>query len=124
MSPEHQSFDYKLGYRMGNKYPDRAFFSNDSAPRQDIFRNLHIGIRADSWPHAPGWPVRFNDGPVGIFVVQIRGVVGDCALPGLIVWVRRGELSFEWKTLFSRMFSERNLTMTIPNEALVGHLSA
>ena len=64
---------------------------------------------------------RFFESPVGMFVVQVRGVVGDCALPGLSINATRNELSFEWKKLFDQIFGERRLGTIMLHGAPVRH---
>ena len=43
----------------------------------------------------------------GMFVVQVRAGLNDCAVPGLKIDQEKREISFNWIELFSRMFSER-----------------
>ena len=119
-------FDYQMDYQIQPKYPDRAYFSNDSVPGHNILKGLQDQIGAGMLSQAdksiPGSRIRFFESPVGMFVVQVRGVVGDCALPGLSINASRNELSFEWKKLFNRIFGERKLVTVTLHGALVGHL--
>ena len=120
-----QLFDYKMGYQIQQKYPDRAFFSNDSVPRHNIFERLQDQTGAGRLGQAakpiPGSQVRFFKSPVGMFVVQVRGVVGDCALPGLSINASGNELSFKWMKLFDQIFGERKLDTIMLHGAPVGH---
>ena len=43
----------------------------------------------------------------GMFVVQVRAGLNDCAIPGLKINQKKREISFNWIELFDRMFSER-----------------
>ena len=43
----------------------------------------------------------------GLFVVQVRAGLNDCAIPGLKIDQVKCEISFKWTELFDRMFSER-----------------
>ena len=122
---QFQIFDYKMGYQIQQKYPDRAFFSNDSVLRHNIFERLKdqtgAGILSQGAKFIPGSQVRFFESPVSMFVVQVRGVVGDCALPGFIINASGNELSFEWKKLFDQIFGERKLGTIMLHDAPVGH---
>ena len=120
---QFQLFDYKMNYQIQQKYPDRACFSNDSVPRHNIFERLQDQIGAGMLSQAAksGSQVRFFESPVGMFVVQVRGVVGDSALPGLSINASRNELSFEWKKLFDQIFGERKLGTIMLHGAPVGH---
>ena len=69
----------------------------------------------------PDLPVGFFECPVGMFVVQVRSVVGDCAVPGLSINASRNELSFEWKKLFDQIFGEQKLVTNKSHGAPVGH---
>ena len=117
-----QIFDYKMGYQMQQRYPDKAYFS---IPRHNIFERLQVQIGAGMFSHVaksiPDSPVGFFKSPVGMFVVQIRGVVGDCALPGLSINASRNELSFEWKRLFDQIFGEQKLVTNMLHGTPVGH---
>ena len=43
----------------------------------------------------------------GIFVIQVRAGLNDCAVPGLKIDQEKREISFEWVGLFSHFFCER-----------------
>ncbi|CAD6577873.1 MAG: hypothetical protein ASARMPRED_008436 [Alectoria sarmentosa] len=43
----------------------------------------------------------------GMFVIQVRAGLNDCAVPGLKIDQEKRELSFDWIGLFSRFFRER-----------------
>ena len=43
----------------------------------------------------------------GMFVVQVRAGLSDCAIPGMKIDQAKREISFNWTALFERMFSER-----------------
>ena len=121
----HQMFDYKMDYQIQQTYSDRAYFLNDSVPRHNIFQRLQDQIEAGMLSQVarstPGSPVGFFESPVGMFVVQVRDVVGDCALPGLSINASRNEVSFEWKKLFDQIFGEQKLVMNKLHGATVGH---
>lgn len=69
----------------------------------------------------PGSRLRLFESPVGMFAVQVRGIVGDCALPALDIDPSTQELSFNWKDLFSRIFGEQKVVTTVLHGAPVGH---
>ena len=43
----------------------------------------------------------------GMFVVQVRAGLNDCAIPGLKIDQEKREISFNWIELLDRLFSER-----------------
>ena len=69
----------------------------------------------------PGSRIPVFDSPVGMFVVQLRGSVGDCALPVLNIASRRHEVSFDWRDLFDQFFGEQKLAKAVLHDALVSH---
>ena len=107
--------------------PSRACFSlyeeHNSKLLQNTTRNVVFrpSTTKDSafkrrlhWQRRAG--ERWFGRPVGMFVVRVRDVVGDCAMPGLNVNPSRCVLSFEWKKLFDQLFGERKLyTAALPS---------
>ncbi|KAL9132583.1 MAG: hypothetical protein Q9175_006243 [Cornicularia normoerica] len=57
----------------------------------------------------------------GMFVIQVRAGLNDCAVPGLKIDQEEREISFDWTGLFSRFFCERK-AMNL-HEGIVSHLS-
>ena len=70
----------------------------------------------------PESEINLFESPAGMFVIQVRGVVSDCALPALSTDLWRHELSFEWKELFNRVFGERKMATAVLHGAPVSHL--
>ena len=138
--PKVFDFNVKLKFEKTHpKYPGRAVFTlrakNDnqerrstriSAHRRKIFKRLRddaeTGILGEADKSVPGSLIRLFGSPVGMFVVQVRGSLSDCALPALNVDSRRHEFSLEWRNLFNRFFRVRRVATTILLEAPVGHL--
>ena len=70
----------------------------------------------------PSFPIPILE-PVateGMFVVQVRAGLNDCAVPGLKIDQEKREISFNWIELFSRMFSERRAVQS-KNLGIVSH---
>ena len=90
-----------------------------------MFQRLREGVGNNRLGEAdksvPGSRMRFFESPVGMFVVQIRGSVGDCALPALNIDVSRHELSFEWRNMFDRFFGARKVATALLDGAPVGN---
>ena len=61
------------------------------------------GRRRPSFPIPKFEPVATE----GMFVVQVRAGLNDCAFPGLKINQAKREISFNWIELFERMLSER-----------------
>ena len=55
----------------------------------------------------------------GMFVIQVRAGLNDCAVPGLKIDQEKRELSFDWIGLFSRFFRERKAMHQ--HEGIVSH---
>ena len=117
----HKAYDFKVKLcfdSIPSRYPGRAVFSsrldtNNRGRRwDDIFRTLlarvGTGRLGDADRSISGSRMRLYESPPGLFVVQVRGSVCDCAIPSLNVNVDplRHELSFEWRNLFHRFFGE------------------
>lgn len=62
-----------------------------------------------------------SDSPVSMFIVQVRGSVGDCVLPKLKFNSSGQKLSFEWREMFDRFFGEQKLAKAVLHDTLVGH---
>ena len=56
----------------------------------------------------------------GMFVIQVRAGLNDCAVPGLRIDQNRHEISLDWMGLFSRFYGERR-AMDL-QEGTVSHL--
>lgn len=79
------------------------------------------GTLGEADKSVPGSRIRVFDSPVGMFVVQVRGSAGDCALPVLNIHSSRHEVSFDWRDLFGQFFGEQKVTRAVLHDALVGH---
>ncbi len=57
----------------------------------------------------PSHPISIFEPQVteGMFVIQVRAGLNDCAVPGLKIDQDKREISFNWVELFSRFFGER-----------------
>ena len=103
------------------RYPGRAVFSSrldtNNRERQwdDISKSLLARLGTGKLDNAdksvPGSRMRLYACPPGLFVVQVRGSVSDCAIPSLNLNVNplRLEISFEWRDLFHQFFAERKM---------------
>lgn len=138
-APTVFDFNFKLHFeKIHPRFPGRAVFTlpsvNDnqerrlpgiSASRRKTFKKLRDEVGAGRLGEAdksvPGSRIRLFESPVGMFVVQVRGSVSDCALPALNVNSSRYEFSFEWMDMFNGFFGERKLTTTVLHGAPVGH---
>lgn len=130
-------FDFKLNFdKIQPRYPGRAVFSLSSintyqkpeisAYKHKMFNRLRdevgTGRVGEADKSVSGSRIRLFECPGGMFVVQVRGSVGDCALPALNIDHIKHELSFDWRDLFDRFFGERKLTTTVLHGAPVGLL--
>lgn len=115
-----------------SRHPGRAVFSSrlDTYDRgrqwDDMFKTLlarvgpgRLGDRSVS-----GSRMRLYKCPPGLFVVQVRGSVCDCAIPSVNFNVEplRLELSFEWRDLFHQFFGERKTVRAVLDGAPVCNL--
>ena len=131
-------FDCKLTFeKIQPRYPGRAVFScrldrnryppflKTAVSRRKIFERLRHeagpGRLGEADKSVPGSRIRVFDSPVGMFVVQVRGSVGDCALPVLNIHSSRHEVSFNWRDLFDHFFGERKMAKAVLHDALVSH---
>lgn len=130
-------FAFKLNFdNIKPRYPGRAVFSVRSKNSNWNPRSLDVStfkrktferLRAEAGSgrlgeadkSVPGSRIRLFESPVRMFVVQVRGSVGDCALPALNIDHGKRELSCEWRDLFDRFFGERRITTTVLNSAPV-----
>ena len=137
--PKVYEFECKLSFDIIQpKYPGRAVFSlrPDISKRdyrllelkvnkRKMFKRLRDEARPSRLSGAaksvPGSRIRFFESPVGMFVVQVRGSVGDCALPALNIDPNRHEVSFDWRDLFDRYFGEQKVAKAVLHDAAVGH---
>ena len=55
----------------------------------------------------------------GIFVIQVRAGLNDCAIPGLKIDQDQREVSLDWSGMFSHFFREREAAEL--HEGIVGH---
>ena len=113
------------------RYPGRAVFSShlgtDNRGRQwdDISKTLRARVGTgrldDADRSIPGSRMRLYTCPPGLFVIQVRGSVCDCAIPSLNFNVHplRLELSFEWRDLFQQFLGERKMVRAVLNGAPV-----
>ena len=51
----------------------------------------------------------------GLFTIQIRGGMNDCAIPGLRINQDHQEVSLEWRDLFTRFFGEQKMMVDVLN---------
>lgn len=134
------AFNFKLKYeKLHSRHPGRAVFSLRSEnntrdrPSPDIlvcrrktFKRLRdeagTGRLDEADKSVAGSRIRLSESPIGMFVVQVRGSVGDCALPALNIHNSRHELSFEWRDLFNRFFGERKVVTTVLHGAPIGQV--
>ena len=110
-------------------YPGRAVMSwhheNGHALRlRDLSRHLRDNAGPARLGEAdksrPGGRLRLFENSAGLFVVQIRGGLSDCMVPGLSINQKNGKLSFEWRDLFARFFGEKKTAESILKDAPVG----
>ena len=133
-SPNHTKsydFDCKLTFdKIQPRYPGRAVFSLRSKTynlehRRKAFQNLmdqaRPGRLGEADKSVPGSRIRLFESPVGMFVVQVRGSVGDCALPALNIDPSKHKLSFEWRNLYNLFFGERKVATAVLYGAPVSH---
>ena len=131
-------FECKLSYdKIQPRYPGRAVFScrldhkcyapflKSAVSKRKIFERLRYeagpGRLGEADKSVPGSRIRVFDSPVGMFVVQVRGSVSDCALPVLNIDSSRHEVSFEWRDLFDQFFGEQRAAKAVLYDALVSH---
>ena len=131
-------FECKLNYdKIQPRYPGRAVFScrldhkryppflKTAMSRRKIFERLRNeagpGRLGEADKSVPGSRIRVFDSPVGMFVVQVRGSVGDCAVPVLNIDSSRHEVSFDWRDLFDQFFGEQKVVKAGLHDTLVGH---
>ena len=84
--------------------------------------NLGPGRLVEADKSIPGSRLRIFKNRTGIFVIQVRGVLSDCALPAFNLNRRKYQLSFGWKALFNRTFGERKLAAALLDSAPVSHM--
>ena len=58
-----------------------------------------------------GGRLRLIENSRGVFVVQVRGGLSDCAVPGLHIDRKKHKLSLEWKALFRHFFTQKRLQL-------------
>ena len=113
------------------RYPGRAVFfsrldtNNRERQWDDVSKKLlarvGTGRLEDADKSVPESRMHLYTCPPGLFVVQVRGSVSDCAIPSLSLDVNplRLELSFEWRDLFHRFFGERKMVRAVLDGAPV-----
>ncbi|KAF6232910.1 hypothetical protein HO173_008873 [Letharia columbiana] len=64
--------------------------------------------QSDGWG-PPSYPIQIFEPETteGMFVIQVRAGLNDCAVPGLTIDQEQHEISLDWIGLFSRFFGER-----------------
>lgn len=134
--PQGSQFRNKLHFsRVMPMYPGRAVFSFpksgswpiDLHTTSTIFTNLRRlagpGRLGEADRSRPGGRLRLFEKPAGLFVIQVRAGVGDCAISGLGIDTCKWELSFEWRDIFSQFFGEKRATDAVLNGAPVSSIS-
>ena len=124
--------------KIHSMYPGRAVFSLDSGStrgqgrlpgnltyRRKTFKRLRDAVGPGRLGEAddsvPGSRTRLFESPAGMFVIQVRGSVGDCALPALNIDSAMHEVTFQWRGLFSRFFGGRKVATAVLNDAPVSY---
>ncbi|KAM0801618.1 hypothetical protein BDR22DRAFT_181620 [Usnea florida] len=114
-----------------SQHPGRAVFSSrlDTKNRarqweemsKTLLARVGTGRLSEADRSVPESRMRLYTCPPGLFVVQVRGSVCDCAIPSLDFNVNplRLELSFEWRDLFHRFFGERKIVGAVLDSAPV-----
>lgn len=128
----HFEFDFKLGFNCFKpKHPERAVFSFREEPRTRttpncvtrIIRNIRnevgLGVGGIASRTQPANRMRMIEHCIGLFVIQVRGGLNDCAVTKLHIHMKNREVSLEWKDLFRHFFRGKNFTATAPEPPLV-----
>ena len=114
-----------------SQHPGRAVFSSrlDAKFRarqweefsKMLLARVGTGRLSEADRSVPGSRMRLYTCPPGLFVVQVRGSVCDCAIPSLNFNVNplRLEVSFEWRDLFHQFFGERKIVGAVLDGAPV-----
>ena len=117
-----------------SRYPGKAVFSSrldtNNRERQwdevskPLLARVGAGMLGDADRSVPGSRMCLYTCPPGLFVVQVRGSLCDCAIPSLNLNVNplRLEVSFEWKDLFHQFFGERKMIRAVLDAAPVCNL--
>lgn len=87
---------------------------------QHLRDNAGLGRMGEADRSKSGGRLRLFEHSSGLFVVQIRGGLNDCVVPGLSIDQQKGELSFEWRDLFARFFEEKKMVECVLKDAQVG----
>ena len=83
---------------------------------------LRLFGESQGW-RPPSFPIPIFE-PVateGMFVVQLRAGLSDCAVPGLKIDQEKREISLNWIELFGRMFSERKAMQSNERDIVSNH---
>ena len=96
----------------------------DTIWRRALFQHLRdnagLGRLGEADKSRPGGRLRLFEHSSGLFVIQIRGGLNDCVVPGLSIDQKKGELSFEWRDLFARFFEEKKMAEGVLKNSQVG----
>lgn len=128
-SPRAQRFDFNFKFsfdHFSSKQSERAVFSWPQLPGispSRVIGNLRdelvVRLGAEAGQSQPRSRLRTIEQCSGVFVVQVRAGVSDCAVRKLQLNMTKRELSIEWKDLFVHFFTEKSLTGRILKSAPV-----
>lgn len=90
---------------------------------QHLRGNAGLGRMGEADKSRPGGRLRLFEQTSGLFIVQIRGGLNDCVVPGLSIDQKKGELSFEWRDLFARFFEEKKMAQCLLKDEQVARRS-
>ena len=129
LKPKTDDFCFKLNFdKIQPRYPGRAVFSirskdsnqkrhSSSTYERNMFRRLRdelgTGRLGEADKSVSGSRIRLFEPPGGMFLIQVRGSLGDCTLPALSIDHIGNELSFEWRDMFDRYFGQRKMITTV-----------
>ena len=114
-----------------SRYPGRAVFTSRLDRRHqwdDVSKPLlaRVGTSrlGDADRSVPESRMRLYTCRPGLFVVQVRGSLCDCAIPSLNFSVNplRLKISFEWRYLFHQFFGERKMVRAVLDGAPICNL--
>lgn len=125
-------FDFKLGFDgLKPKHPERAVFSFRQVSGvvgltkcvNRVLGNLRdkagLGVGGVASQSQSKSRLRTIEHCTGLFVVQVRGGLNDCAVTRLHIHMKNREVSIEWKHLFGHFFREKRFTDAISRNAPV-----
>ena len=131
--PLHHYRSIKLSFHgIHPSYPGRVVFSyfpdaSPLAPRTHALRKIFINLQnkagsgrlGEADRSMPSSRMRIIEATAGLFVVQIRGGLNDCATPALNIDFKNHEVSCDWKDLFTQYFQEKRVaSLVLENEGV------